>query len=55
MVGFYDKLSRVIDFTALTSPVDRFVLDRVMGEGTYGEVHAALDKETSKSLTNLSV
>ncbi|KAF0314674.1 Myosin-IIIa [Amphibalanus amphitrite] len=39
----YSGLSQHVDFTALPEPGDRFLLETVVGEGTYGEVHAARD------------
>ncbi|XP_037084972.1 myosin-IIIb-like [Pollicipes pollicipes] len=41
----YAGLSRHIDFDALPEPGDRFVLETLIGEGTYGEVHAARDHQ----------
>ena len=41
----YAGLSQQIDFAALPEPGDRFSLETLIGEGTYGEVHAAKDRE----------
>ncbi|XP_071445450.1 myosin-IIIb-like [Hetaerina americana] len=39
-------LSSRVDVTKLPDPSVRFRLERLIGEGTYGEVHAALDLQT---------
>ena len=44
----YVGLSQHIDFTRLPVPTDRFELQHLIGEGTYGEVYSAKDKETGK-------
>lgn len=44
----YIGLSQHIDFCRLPSPGDRFELQELIGEGTYGEVYSAKDKETGK-------
>ena len=41
----YAGLSQQIDFDALPEPGERFSLETLIGEGTYGEVHAARDRE----------
>ncbi|CAG5073246.1 Similar to MYO3A: Myosin-IIIa (Homo sapiens) [Cotesia congregata] len=42
----YGGLSQHIDFNSLPDPSERFELQDLIGEGTYGEVYAAFDKET---------
>lgn len=44
----YVGLSQHIDFGRLPSPKDRFELQDLIGEGTYGEVYSAVDKNSSK-------
>ncbi|XP_046384046.1 myosin-IIIb-like [Ischnura elegans] len=42
------SLSSHVDVTKLPDPRGRFRLERLIGEGTYGEVHAALDTQTGQ-------
>ncbi|XP_057336202.1 myosin-IIIa isoform X2 [Microplitis mediator] len=42
----YSNLSQHIDFDSLPDPSERFELQDLIGEGTYGEVYSAYDKET---------
>lgn len=42
----YRGLSRHVNFDSIPDPEDRFTLEELIGEGTYGEVYSALDKET---------
>ncbi|KAF4520317.1 hypothetical protein B566_EDAN004377 [Ephemera danica] len=42
----YHGLSQHVDFDQLPSPGDRFKLEQVIGEGTYGEVYCARDQDT---------
>lgn len=44
----YVGLSQHIDFTRLPVPTERFELQHLIGEGTYGEVFSARDKVTGK-------
>ncbi|KAH0552740.1 hypothetical protein KQX54_014623 [Cotesia glomerata] len=46
----YGGLSQHIDFNSLPDPSERFQLQDLIGEGTYGEVYAAFDKETDKQV-----
>lgn len=46
----YTGLSQHIDFGRLPSPKDRFELQDLIGEGTYGEVYSARDKNTGKKV-----
>lgn len=46
----YIGLSQHIDFARLPSPGDRFELQDLIGEGTYGEVYSAKDKTTGKQV-----
>lgn len=46
----YIGLSQHIEFTRLPSPKDRFELQDLIGEGTYGEVYSARDKQTGKKV-----
>lgn len=43
-------LSQHIEFNNLPVPTDRFELQVLIGEGTYGEVYAAKDKVTGKKV-----
>jgi serine/threonine protein kinase len=47
---YYKGLSRHVDFASLPDPTLRFELHEVIGEGTYGEVYAALDRNSGKLL-----
>lgn len=42
----YRGLSRHVNLDAIAEPGDRFALKQLIGEGTYGEVFAAHDKQT---------
>ncbi|CAH0392594.1 unnamed protein product [Bemisia tabaci] len=42
----YRGLSRHVDIEGLPSPGNRFTLQELIGEGTYGEVFCALDTTT---------
>ncbi|KAG8034288.1 hypothetical protein G9C98_001372 [Cotesia typhae] len=42
----YSGLSQHINFNSLPDPSERFNLQDLIGEGTYGEVYSAYDKET---------
>ena len=44
----YSGISKHIDFMTLLDPVERYELLKVVGEGTYGEVYQAMDRETGK-------
>lgn len=48
---YYAGISRHINFAILPNPGDKFELQQIIGEGTYGEVYSA--KEISSG--NLSV
>lgn len=43
-------LSQHIDFSHLPAPTNRFELQHLIGEGTYGEVFSAKDKSTGKKV-----
>jgi len=45
---YYVDLSKSIDFSTLPDPVNRYELLKVIGEGTYGEVYRARDRQTGK-------
>ncbi|KAJ8686367.1 hypothetical protein QAD02_022161 [Eretmocerus hayati] len=42
----YRGLSQHVNFDVIPDPEDRFSLEELIGEGTYGEVYSARDKET---------
>nr|XP_018914102.1 PREDICTED: myosin-IIIb-like isoform X1 [Bemisia tabaci] len=46
----YRGLSRHVDIEGLPSPGNRFTLQELIGEGTYGEVFCALDTTTGKKV-----
>ena len=48
--GLYAGLSSVLDLASLPDPTDKFEVQDLMGEGTYGEVYQALDKESNKEV-----
>ncbi|XP_064474850.1 myosin-IIIb-like isoform X2 [Ornithodoros turicata] len=45
---YYDGISQHVDLLSLPAPGERFSLQRVVGEGTYGEVYAARDTYTDR-------
>jgi len=47
----YNGLSQHVKFEDLPAPGDRFVLQDLIGEGTYGEVYSARDTVTGKLLS----
>jgi myosin-3 len=42
----YSTYSSVIAFDELRDPTDRYELSNILGEGTYGSVYKAVDKQT---------
>jgi myosin-3 len=42
----YSRYSSVIAFDELPDPTDRYELSNILGEGTYGSVYKAVDKQT---------
>jgi serine/threonine protein kinase len=50
----YNGLSQHVKFEDLPAPGDRFVLQDLIGEGTYGEVYSARDTVTGKPLSRTS-
>ena len=46
----YAGLSSVLDLASLPDPSERFQIKDLMGEGTYGEVYEAWDKEGNKEV-----
>lgn len=44
----YIGLSQHINFARLPSPGDRYELKELIGEGTYGEVYSARDRNTGQ-------
>lgn len=46
----YKGLSQHINFDKLPSPENRFKLQYLIGEGTYGEVYSAKDAKTGASV-----
>lgn len=50
----YNGLSQHVKFEDLPAPDDRFVLQDLIGEGTYGEVYSARDTVTGKPLLRTS-
>jgi len=50
----YNGLSQHVKFEDLPAPGDRFVLQDLIGEGTYGEVYSARDTVTGKPLSRIS-
>ncbi|KAI4486879.1 hypothetical protein M0802_012249 [Mischocyttarus mexicanus] len=46
----YHGLSQHVNFDVIPDPGDRFVLEELIGEGTYGEVYSAYDKETDNKV-----
>lgn len=49
-MAYLAGLSQHIEFSKLPGPTDRFELQVLIGEGTYGEVFAARDKVTGKKV-----
>jgi serine/threonine protein kinase len=45
----YNGLSQHVNFEELPAPGDRFVLQDLIGEGTYGEVYSARDTVTGNT------
>lgn len=45
---YYAGLSRHLKLHSLADPVSKFSLEGVIGEGTYGAVYAATDKDTGR-------
>jgi len=46
----YHGLSQHVNFDVIPDPGERFRLEELIGEGTYGEVYAAYDKKTSNKV-----
>ncbi|XP_028046513.1 myosin-IIIb isoform X2 [Monomorium pharaonis] len=46
----YHGLSQHVNFEVIPDPGERFRLEELIGEGTYGEVYAAYDKETGNKV-----
>ncbi|XP_043669123.1 myosin-IIIb-like isoform X6 [Vespula pensylvanica] len=46
----YHGLSQHVNFDVIPEPGDRFILEELIGEGTYGEVYSAYDKETDNKV-----
>ncbi|XP_019889251.2 myosin-IIIb isoform X2 [Ooceraea biroi] len=46
----YHGLSQHVNFDTIPDPGERFRLEELIGEGTYGEVYAAYDKETGSKV-----
>ncbi|XP_053973288.1 myosin-IIIb-like isoform X2 [Hylaeus volcanicus] len=46
----YHGLSQHVNFDAIPDPGDRFVLEELIGEGTYGEVYSAQCNETGNKV-----
>ncbi|KAL6425676.1 hypothetical protein ACFW04_009644 [Cataglyphis niger] len=46
----YHGLSQHVNFDMIPDPGERFRLEELIGEGTYGEVYAAYDKETGNKV-----
>ncbi|XP_029173409.1 myosin-IIIb-like isoform X2 [Nylanderia fulva] len=46
----YHGLSQHVNFDVVPDPGERFRLEELIGEGTYGEVYAAYDKETGNKV-----
>ncbi|XP_067212786.1 myosin-IIIb-like isoform X3 [Linepithema humile] len=46
----YHGLSQHVNFDVIPDPGERFRLEELIGEGTYGEVYAAYDKETGNKV-----
>ena len=50
----YAQYSTRVKFDELADPLDRWELVERVGEGTYGEVHLATDKNTGKAPSKIS-
>ncbi|CAG7716224.1 unnamed protein product, partial [Allacma fusca] len=48
-------VSSKIDFQSLPNPSDRYELLEVIGEGTYGEVYVAVDRDSEHHETKVAV
>jgi len=46
----YHGLSRHVNFDVIPEPGERFRLEELIGEGTYGEVYAAHDKQSGNKV-----
>lgn len=46
----YHGLSQHVNFDVIPDPGERFQLEELIGEGTYGEVYAAYDKKTGNKV-----
>ena len=46
----YHGLSQHVNFDTIPDPCDRFSLEEIIGEGTYGEVYSAIDKQTENCI-----
>jgi len=46
----YHGLSQHVNFDVIPDPGERFRLEELIGEGTYGEVYAARDKESGNEV-----
>lgn len=44
----YRGLSQYVNFDTIPDPEDRFSLEELIGEGTYGEVYSARDKVSNE-------
>jgi myosin-3 len=49
----YHGLSQHVNFEELPAPGDRFILQDLIGEGTYGEVYSARDTVTGKTSSHI--
>ncbi|XP_062603883.1 myosin-IIIa-like, partial [Saccostrea cucullata] len=48
MLSILDQYSQVIKFSELPDPRTSWELQRLIGEGTYGEIHQAIHKESGE-------
>lgn len=48
MLAILDQYSKVIRFSDLPDPRPTWELERLIGEGTYGEIHQAVHKESGE-------
>jgi myosin-3 len=51
----YNGLSQHVNFEELPAPGDRFILQDLIGEGTYGEVYSARDTVSGKTSSHTRV